>query len=301
MFKYLATAAALKFFSLSPQTKKLYRQLGNAWGQKLKVSHGLEPWRLLNAKEILALCAKYPVRDGDRVLEIGTGWVHWESTLIRLFYDVEITLFDAWDNRQFDAYKRYFALYGAIIDSELQLTQAQSTRVHRVLQVIAKADSFDEVYGALGFHYVVHPQGSTAQFPNDYFSLIVSCNVLEHVQHSSLSDLISDYCRILKPGGYMFHGIDLGDHLAYYYPSVFRKNYLRYSDAAWRRFFGNEVQYFNRVQPPEWFKLFRSAGLQLIDVRTESINLKVKVDPCFQDLSQDELRTLFLMLVHQKV
>lgn len=41
MIKYVMMAAALKFFSLTPQTKQLYRQLGNTPGQRRRIKHGL--------------------------------------------------------------------------------------------------------------------------------------------------------------------------------------------------------------------------------------------------------------------
>ena len=40
--------------------------------------------------------------------------------------------------------------------------------------------------------------------------------------------------------------------LYHYDTSVSAKNYLRYSDAVWKRWFENRVQYFNRVQRREW-------------------------------------------------
>jgi hypothetical protein len=108
MTKYMLTAAELKVFSFSPQAKRVYHQLGNTFGQRRRIRQGLGRKYLDRAKRILKLCERnHAIQRGDRLLEIGTGWMHWESTIIRLLYDVEITLFDIWDNRQFGAYKRY--------------------------------------------------------------------------------------------------------------------------------------------------------------------------------------------------
>src|SRR6516225_8527213 len=122
MIRYLAVAAALKFFSISSHTKRAYRILGNTLGQRIRAAGGLQSWYLLNAKKVLELIERHhAIRNGDRLLEIGTGWAHWEATVIRLFYDVEITLFDTWDNRQLQSYKRYFGLFEEVIDTELAL------------------------------------------------------------------------------------------------------------------------------------------------------------------------------------
>jgi len=107
--------------------------------------------------------------------------------------------------------------------------------------------------------------------------------------------------RILRPGGYSIHQIDLGDHLSYYDPAVSVKNYLRYSDAAWGRWFENEVQYFNRVQRPEWLHLFENAGLLLVEeqLRTEDIGT-MKVDQKYGHLGRQDLECTALTVVHRK-
>jgi SAM-dependent methyltransferase len=156
----------------------------------------------------------------DRLLEIGTGWLHWESTIIRLFYDVEITLFDFWDNRQFGAFQQYFGQLEDIIDRELDMDPMQHERVHGLLRGISKASSFDDVYNLLGFQYVINPSGTFKQFQDESFALIFSCNVLEHVDRDILPEFVRDFYRLLKPRGYSIQQIDLGDHLSYYDQSV---------------------------------------------------------------------------------
>ncbi len=53
-------------------------------------------------------------------------------------------------------------------------------RAHSLLGGISKANSFDEIYDLLGFRYVINPRGTLEQFQDDIFTLIFSCNVLEH-------------------------------------------------------------------------------------------------------------------------
>jgi cyclopropane fatty-acyl-phospholipid synthase-like methyltransferase len=302
MIKYTLTAATLKFFSLSPQTKRLYRFLGNTAGQKARIRLGLEQNYVDRVRRILELCEKHhAVQDGDKLLEIGTGWVHWESTIIRLFYDVEITLFDVWDNRNLKAYKHYCRQLEEIIDEELDLQLPRRQRVHELLQAIANAESFDEIYHLLGFRYVINPKGTLEQFQDESFSVIFSCNVFEHVDRSILPQFIQDFYRLLIPGGHSLHKIDPGDHLAYYTQSVSRKNYLRYSDKVWRWFFENDVQYFNRVQRPEWVALFQKAGFELVeeesilgDIGALSLNQR------YCHLDRAEAACVTLTLVHRK-
>ena len=302
MIKYITVASALKMFSLTPQTRWAYRQLGNTVGQRMTMRKGLEEWRMMNAREILELIARLKLfKDGDRILELGTGWVHWEGTVIRLFYDVEITLFDVWDNRQFLAYKRFFHIFEEIMDHELSLTMIQSKHAHRLLQVIADSNSFEEVYKAFGFTYVINSEGSLTQFPDNYFSCIHSCNVFEHIKRETVPGLIKDFARILKPGGYSIQGVDMGDHIAYYDTTVFRKNYICVSNAIWKQFCENEVQYFNRIQRTEWLDYFHKNGFKLVEEHANPIDIsKIKIDKDFANLARTDLECLNMVIVHQK-
>lgn len=302
MMKYIATAAALKAFSFTPQTKFVYRKIGNKVGQQKRTQAGLNEKYLGRARKFLELCEKHSaVQPGDHLLEIGTGWLHWESTLFRLFYDVKITLFDVWDNRQLDAYKRFFSQFEQVMDQELGLDAERSERARSIIREIIKAKSFDEIYDLLNFRYVVNPTGILGQFQDDTFSLIFSCNVLEHVSKPILPEFIQDYCRVLKPGGHSIEMIDLGDHLYYYDRSVSPKNYLRYSDKVWKRYFQNDVQYINRVQRPEWLELYHRAGLKLVEEESiyEAIG-SIKVDESYKYLDQQNLQCVKLWVIHEK-
>ena len=302
MIKYTLMAATLKFFSLSSQTKRLYRFLGNTVGQRARVRRGLEQPYIERVQKILALFEKhYAIHDGSKLLEIGTGWVHWESTILRLFYDVEITLFDVWDNRNLHAYKEYCHQLEEIIDDVVAMDVAQRLRVHKLLHAIADATSFEDIYALLGFNYVINPEGKLEQFQDESFSAIFSCNVFEHVDKRILPQVIQNFSRLLIPEGYSLHKIDPGDHLAYYTRSVSRKNYLRYSDKVWRRFFENEVQYFNRVQRPEWLALFRDAGFELVEEEPVLNDVgTIRLDDKYRCLDKQDVQCVTLTVVHRK-
>src|SRR6266566_6861868 len=217
MIKYVMAAAALKCFSFTPQTRRVYRKLGNTLGQKKRVQIGISQMYLERSRKILELCEKHhAIQPGDRLLEIGTGWVHRESTVLRLFYDVEITLFDVWDNRQLAAYKHFFNQFEQVMDKELNLDPVQAERAHTLLREILAAQSFEKIYDLLNFRYVVNPDGTLKRFQDETFSLIFSCSVLEHVDKRILPEFIQDYYRLLKPRGHSMDLIDLQDHLYYY-------------------------------------------------------------------------------------
>jgi SAM-dependent methyltransferase len=302
MVKYMMAVSAARFFSLSPQTLRLYRRLGNVLLERQRMQSGLPERYVERARLLFELCKKYPaIRDGSKVLEVGTGWMHWEGMIIRLFYDAQLTLFDVWDNRLWNTFKQYFDQLAKIVDTELDMSPAQRKRVHEVLSTLLAANSFDEVYSAVGATYVLDPSGTLKQFKDESFDAIVSCDVLEHVTRDILPDVIQDFYRVLRPGGYAIHQIDIADHFAYFVPSISRKNYYKYSDATWARYFENKVQYFNRVQRPEWFDLFRKAGFEVVEEHelSESIGA-IRVDGTYQNLSRADLECMTIRVVHRK-
>jgi len=304
MLRYVASAAALKAFSL-PFARPLYRALGNHYGEKRRTAYDIRtpPSNyLLRATRMVALARQHDlVRDGARLLEIGTGWVHWEASVLRLFYDIEATLVDVWDNRQFDAFKAYLGQLEPHLDTEFDVDIARAQRAHGRLRQMLDARSFEELYAVTGFEYVVDPVGMLDVFEDDSFDLIVSCVVLEHIDRDILPRFVINNERILRPGGHTSHSIDLGDHLSYYDPRAHKKQYLAYNERTWKLFFENRVQYFNRVQKPEWLELFGATNLRLIVANEASRPLKgLHVAPCFRRFTDEELAVRTVLLIHEK-
>jgi hypothetical protein len=66
--------------------------------------------------------------------------------------------------------------------------------------------------------------------------------------------------------------------------------------------FENKVQYFNRIQASEWARLFREAGLQLLEEtvqwRVDISNLKIARQ--FRGFSQQDLESCGLDLLYKK-
>jgi len=108
MVKYFIIGTALKLFSCCSIMQRFYRFLGNTCGMRKRLTSGIPPYYIERIKHTQNLCANYNIfQDGDRIIEIGTGWVHWEAITIRLIFNIKAVLFDIWDNRQFAALKKY--------------------------------------------------------------------------------------------------------------------------------------------------------------------------------------------------
>ena len=291
-YKYATAANVARLFSLTRQTRRSYRVLGNAYEGRKRVREGLPDRYLERANVLLALCDRHEVLQAhDRVLELGTGWMHWEGMILRLFAEADVSLFDVVNNRLWSAFQAYFARLDQVLDESIDVDAERLARAHAALRAIEGADSFDEVYRLLEMRYVVDPAGKLDRFASDSFALVVSSDVLEHVHRSILPSALEGTYRLLKPGGYAIHYIDLADHFTYLIGGgVSRKHYLKYSEAQWSRYFENDVQYVNRIQRPEWLALVAEAGFEIVeeDVATDDLG---GVEPAGQygALSTDDL------------
>jgi SAM-dependent methyltransferase len=274
MVKYWTIALLLKGFSCASPVRGLYRQLGNRVGGRRRETGVMPDYYIDRLKRMLRLAKEHGiVRDGDRILELGTGWLHWEALTLRLFYDIEAVLYDVWDNRQLGGLKNYVQQLSTRLNTDFALSPGELKRAQSLIAAILKVESFSQLYDLLGFQYVVESSGSLAQFADRSFDLVVSAGVLEHVKREALPILVEETRRVLKPGGWAVHSIDTSDHLSHYDGSVSKKKYLSFSEATWKRLCENEVQYINRVQRSDWLKLFRASGFELIEEENRRVDI----------------------------
>lgn len=248
---------------MTPMTKILYRQAGNVLGNKRR-KKGLPAHYIQRAHHNLSLIeAQGGIRDGMRIMELGTGWAHWEALFPRLFYDVEALLFDVWDNRQFAGFIGYAHDLRQRLRNEVDRPAEAIDRAEALLDQVLRLSSFEDVYALLGFRYIVSSDGSLDSIADGYLDLIVSSDVLEHVHVDAVPSLIKAMHRVLKPGSFVGHKIVPFDHLKIYAKDVHDKNYLQFDDTQWNRWFANDVQYQNRIQHSEWIDLFEAGGFTI--------------------------------------
>jgi hypothetical protein len=302
VLRYLTAAIALKAFSLNEATQKSYRALANMVGSRARTKAGLSSSYIETVKDLVRLLKTHvALRPGMKIMEVGTGWVHFYGLFIRLLCEVEITLVDVWDNRQLSALKRYFGDLENCLDDSLGLAPAQIRNGHRLLKIIQAAESFEEIYFSLDAEYIIDTSCVLAPFSPNTYDAIVSFGVLEHIYRENVSELIGNMTGILKSGGIQIHHIVTNDHLVQYDPKVSAKNYLRYSNKAWRLFFENKVQYINRIQRSEWYSIFSRSGLTPVAevVKVTPVD-NLKISKAFSHLSKEDWEATVVTLLLQK-
>jgi len=302
MIKYTATALALKAFSVCGPTRKLYRYIGNAVGGKDRANSTMPAYYIERVQRMLDLARKYPLlRDGTRMLELGTGWMHWEALTTRLFFDIEADLYDVWDNRQLDALKSYLRQLMASFDQLKGVSDQERKRALALAEKILVVSSFDELYRLLGFKYVLDPEGMLRGLTSSSYDLLVSAGVYEHLPRAGVPQYIRENARVLKPGGYAIYSINTTDHLHLYDRSASPKNYLRYSSRRWKMLFENEVQYINRLQRCEWMDIYRNAGFECIEEFSSRCDLaNLPIDEQYRHMDRLSLETTSWFSVYRK-
>jgi SAM-dependent methyltransferase len=245
------------------------------------------------------------VLDGSStILELGTGWHHFYALFLSLFFPAKYILFDVQDNRQLDAIKNRFANALDHLNSrKSQEWPGPLDRAREICRTIASVGSFAELYDKLNLQYVVDPSGSLEFLPNNSVDFVFSIDVLEHVHSEYISSTVGNMRRILKPGGISAHQIGIDDHIQHYVPALSSKEYLRYSDWAWRCFFDSRLQYVNRLQLPEFQKAFENARFRHVECTVDEdaeILRRIHPSPKFRRFDDATLRITRAYIVHEK-
>jgi SAM-dependent methyltransferase len=93
--------------------------------------------------------------------------------------------------------------------------------------------------------------------------IVFSNSVLEHVPPDAIDRLHRGSLRLLRPGGWVFHSVNCGDHYAYVDPKVHQLNYLQFSDPQWA-FWNNRFLYQNRLRAHQLVGAAREAGFEIL-------------------------------------
>jgi SAM-dependent methyltransferase len=306
LIRYQSIALLLKLMGATAATRHVYRQLGNRLGERRRQTAGSHFREYLRRGTwfIEQFRAQgLPLATPMRALELGTGWLHFYAVFLRLFYQVEVTLFDVWDCRQFEALRNMVSNVPANLPEWMPLSDAEAAQVRAWAEVITAQTCFDDVYRLLGFDYVVDAQGELGAFRDGQFDLVFSFDVLEHVNAAALPHSIASYCRVLRPGGVSIHQIGLDDHLALYDRRASHRQYLAYPDWEWKLRFENRLQYFNRVPYSRFRELFEACGMEEVHASATYEHAAVedlRIASSFRAWSVEDLEATRAYLVYRK-
>jgi len=123
--------------------------------------------------------------------------------------------------------------------------------------------SIAELEGRLGIAYLAPCDARATGLDGESIDFASSTDVCEHVPPEDLAQIFRECLRLLRPSGAFSCRIDLQDHYASFDSSLSRYNFLRFSDRAWR-VVNSPLHYQNRLRSPDYLRLVREAGLELV-------------------------------------
>jgi SAM-dependent methyltransferase len=153
-------------------------------------------------------------------------------------------------------------------------TKKQNEYFHKELEFIKKKYGRSPFFlsdGTIDTKYLEYFQKDLKEIQIEDVDFIYSNSVMEHIKN--VHESVATMARILKPGGYMYHNIDMRDHYNFNSPFLFYK----YDDSTWNRFLTKEgISYTNRMRCDDFMEVFDKNGFEIVELRTEREKLNQK-------------------------
>ena len=127
--------------------------------------------------------------------------------------------------------------------------------------------------------------------------IVFSRFVLEHVSPLDIKNIHLKFKKDLKPGSHIIHFISPGDHRAYVDKSLSLQDFLKYSEAEWKKKH-TRFDYHNRLRLPQYIEIFEALGFEIIHLEFSNPPLdsgvykkfkSIKLHPDFEKFSDEEL------------
>jgi SAM-dependent methyltransferase len=235
-----------------------------------------DPDRPLMMQQAAALMATelrahgFDLRD-KRVMEVGTGW--------RVDLPIGLHLCGArsvvtYDLRRYLKPRLVMSAVAMLVRRRKAVGEAfrelvDPAEVDRRLDRLGQAGNVRELFRLAGIEYRAPADAVRTGLPAASVDLHMSFTVLQHIPYTVLVDILREASRVLAPNGLACHHIDLSDQFAQADPSISRTNFLRFSDEEWAQYSSNQFAYHNRLRVPDYERLYREAGHQIVGWVTE--------------------------------
>lgn len=136
--------------------------------------------------------------------------------------------------------------------------------------------------------YLTNGLEGLKNIPDNSVDYIWSHSVLEHVRKKYYKQTMQHLMRILKPGGFISHSVDLMDHLNR------GLNNLRFAESIWENeYFASAGFYTNRIGYTEGLNIMKETGMEVLSTNAGRwpempINRKC-LNKAFQGIPDEEL------------
>jgi SAM-dependent methyltransferase len=163
--------------------------------------------------------------------------------------------------------------------------------------------SIGDLEARFGIHYLAPCDARDTGLAPGIVDFVSSTDTCEHIPAADLAAVFAESRRLLRPGGAFSCRIDLQDHYSYFDRGISRYNFLRFSDATWA-LVNSPLHFQNRLRAPEYLRLVREAGLDLVFEHPSGPNEEGRAElqtmslaRRFRDYSIDDLGVTILSFV----
>lgn len=156
-------------------------------------------------------------------------------------------------------------------------------------------DSENEYELPPDIHYFPRTDLSKVTLPR--VEVVFSRFVLEHVEPGAMREMHRKFKEELPAGTFIVHLISPSDHRAYVDKNLSLQDFLRYSEAEWKKQ-QTKFDYHNRMRLPQYTELFEDLGYEIVHLEAEVPEKgseayekfrKVPLHPDFQKYKEEEL------------
>lgn len=233
---------------------------------------------------------------GRTILELGTGWYPVVPVFFYLTSSGKVTSIDInrWLTRrtqQLTILKfREWKDRGLLdkLDAPINVE-----RWENLMEVIRQPAGYDlEGFNRLIGLTPLVQDATNLGLPSESVDFICSNNTFEHIPEPILGKILSEFSRIIKPGGVMSHFIDMSDHFAHFDSRITIYNFLKYSKREWK-LIDNNIQPQNRLRYRDYIALYEAAGLpvsgEIITLGIEEELSGIRIHPEYAGYTPREL------------
>jgi SAM-dependent methyltransferase len=259
-------------------------------------------------------------------VEIGTGWT---PILPILFWLNGQKQCDTYDNQRLlkdslvvESARQFVALCHAesglcqanVKQTSVNQTSAKQTsakqsqfreRLNLLEKLVAEGASSSEVMRGCNIRYHAPVDATNTGLGNESVDIVYSNTTLEHAREEEISSLLRESYRIMRPGGYMLHLIDLSDHFAHSDQLITAINFLQFSEREFSKY-NSRFLYQNRLREPRWRQIIQGHGFEIVSWKTHVDAKALKqlstlpLAPAFASFSSEELCVSSIHLIARR-
>ena len=241
---------------------QLQRRLGGMRDPRREIGLKIDDWEGM-VKQLHGVGARIP---GARLLEIGSGWYPSLPLACHLVGAERVHTLDLNRLLKPDLMRLCIDMLGeqlprlaATCEVDLAEVEARHTALRDAAQ---RSDDPGTISGGV-IDYRAPADAAAPGLPDASIDILFSNSVLEHVPPDAIARIHRASRALVRPGGWIFHSVNCGDHYAYADPKIHQLNYLQYSDAQWA-LWNNRFLYQNRLRAHQLVDGARDAGFDIL-------------------------------------